>query len=58
MDKKKIIRVDEKEFELEDGAIYPHPIELEEVPSIEEFQKVYNCWGTIFNELKGKINKS
>ena len=53
----KIVRVDEKEFETEDGAVYPHPIELEEVPTIEEFQKIYDYWRTVFNECKREVNQ-
>jgi hypothetical protein len=48
----KVVRVDEKEFETEDGTVYPHPIELEEVPTVEEFQKIYDYWRTVFNECK------
>ena len=37
-----VIRVTKTEFELDDGRVFPHPIELDEVPSVEEFQKIYN----------------
>ncbi|MDB9462549.1 MAG: hypothetical protein ACK6A9_12975 [Dolichospermum sp.] len=37
--RKKVIRVSSTEFELEDGSIFPHAVELEDVPSPEEFQK-------------------
>jgi len=42
--KMKVIRVNESEFELEDGRIYDHPEELSIVPTIEEFQNIYNKW--------------
>ena len=37
-----VVRVTKTEFELDDGRVFPHPIELDEVPSVEEFQKIYN----------------
>ena len=51
MERKKVVRVTATEFELENGDIYPHPIELEEVPSPEEFQKHYDHWSSVFEEL-------
>jgi len=44
MEKKKpmVIRITKEEFELDDGRIFPHVIELDEVPTIEEFQKIYD----------------
>jgi len=42
--KMKVIRVDANEFELEDGRIYDHPISLTEIPTIAEFQNIYNKW--------------
>lgn len=35
-----VIRVDEKEFELDNGDIYPIPFDLDEIPTVEEFQKL------------------
>ncbi|WP_180977001.1 hypothetical protein [Fischerella thermalis] len=32
------------EFELSDGRIYPHVVELDEVPTVEEFQEFYDHW--------------
>jgi hypothetical protein len=46
----KIVRVTETEFELEDGTICPIPFELDEVPTVEEFQKTYDEWLKIFQE--------
>jgi len=37
-----VVRVTKTEFELDDGRVFPHPVELDEVPSVEEFQKIYN----------------
>ena len=39
---KTIIRLTETEFETDDGAIYPIPFEMETVPTIAEFQKIYD----------------
>ena len=56
-DKNKVVRVDKKEFETEDGTIYPHPIELDEIPTIEEFQRIYDYWRQMFDECKRKANQ-
>lgn len=37
-----VVRVTKTEFELDDGRIFPHPVELDDVPTIEEFQKIYD----------------
>lgn len=37
-----VVRVTRTEFELDDGRVFPHPVELDEVPSVEEFQKIYD----------------
>jgi hypothetical protein len=41
-EKPMVIRVTKTEFELDDGRIFPHPVELDEIPTIEEFQKIYD----------------
>ena len=38
----KVIRVTKTEFEVEDGRVFQHVVELDSVPSIEEFQKYLN----------------
>lgn len=38
----KVVRIDENEFELEDGTIYPNIFNMGDIPSIEEFQKIIN----------------
>lgn len=48
---KKVVRVTNIEFELEDGSVFEHPVELEEVPTIEEFQAYYDYWFTFFEEM-------
>lgn len=47
----KVVRVTKTEFELEDGRVYDHPIELEDVPSLEDFQEVYDEWVKKFQEM-------
>jgi len=37
-----VVRVTKDEFELDDGRIFPHVVELDDVPTIEEFQKIYD----------------
>lgn len=37
-----VVRVTKEEFELDDGRVFPHVVELDEVPTIEEFQKIYD----------------
>ena len=47
----KIVRVDKNEFETEDGQVFEHPIPLDEVPSLEEFQKIHNMCATQLNAM-------
>lgn len=41
-----VVRVTDTEFETSDGAVYPHmvPFSPEEVPSLEDFQRIYDHW--------------
>lgn len=38
----KVVRVTSQEFELEDGRVYQHPVELDTVPTVKEFQHIYD----------------
>jgi hypothetical protein len=49
----KVVRVTKTEFELEDGRVYDHPVELEDVPSLEDFQEVYDEWVRKFQDMFG-----
>ena len=49
----KVVRVTKTEFELEDGRVYDHPVELDSVPSLEDFQSVYDEWVKKFQEMFG-----
>lgn len=37
----KVVVVDKNGFKLEDGTYCEHPISLDEAPTLEEFQKIY-----------------
>ena len=49
--KMKVVRVDENEYELEDGHVYEHVVKLDSVPTLEEFQKIYDEQVDKMNEL-------
>ena len=54
MDSRKVIRVTKSEFELEDGRVFQHPVELDDVLSVEEFQAIYDRWRVILlDEIGG-----
>jgi hypothetical protein len=48
----KIVRVSKTEIEMADGTIRPLPFQIDgdEVPSVEEFQAIYDQWLTVFQE--------
>ena len=46
-----VVRVTKTEFELDDGRIFPHPVELDPVPSVEEFQKTYDRSRKLVQEM-------
>ena len=55
MEKKMVVRVTATEFELDDGRLFTHPVELDEIPTPDEFQGIYAQWFTVFqNMLEGK----
>ena len=45
-----IVRVTKTEFETDDGVIYQIPFELDEVPTTEEFQRIYDEWFRLFQQ--------
>ena len=51
---RKIVRVTKTEFETADGTIRPMLFEPDEVPTVEEFQEIYDDWFNVFLE-KGLI---
>ena len=46
-----VVRVTKEEFELDDGRVYPHMVELEEAPTVEEFQKTYDKVRDLFKDM-------
>ena len=46
----KITRVSKTEFETNDGTVHPMLFELDEVPSIADFQAQYDDWFNVFSE--------
>lgn len=53
---KMITRVTKTEFETSDGVIHQIPFELDEEPTLEEFQKMYDDWFRIL-QRKGLIEE-
>lgn len=49
---RKIVKVTKTEFQTEDGTIHPMMFELEEVPTVKEFQKTYDEWLHVFQALE------
>ena len=57
--KMKVIRVDKYEFELENGQVFEHIEPLDEAPTLEEFQKVYDeCCDNMNKILEETKNES
>ncbi len=46
----KIVSVTKTEFVTEDGTVHPILFELEEVPTVKEFQKIYDSWLQVFRD--------
>lgn len=46
----KIIEVNKYGFTFEDGTYCEHPIQLDDVPTLEEFQKIYENSVNIINK--------
>ena len=40
----KVIRVSTTEYETEDGEIHELPFELDEAPTVEQFQRTLDTW--------------
>jgi hypothetical protein len=51
---KMITRITKTEFETDDGEIHQIPFELDEEPTVEEFQKIYDEWFRLFQQ-KGLV---
>jgi hypothetical protein len=46
----KITKVTKTEFETDDGTVHPVMFELDEIPSVDEFQKIYDEWLQVFQD--------
>jgi hypothetical protein len=57
IESKKVVRVTKKEFELEGGRVFEHPVELESSPTVEEFQRIYDSWVETFQKIRGIAKK-
>ena len=42
--KSKVVRVTKTEYETADGEIHELPFELDELPTVEEFQQTLDMW--------------
>jgi len=57
--KMKVVRVTRTEFELDNGDIYPLPFELDETPTLKEFNEIYaNSRTLVENLIAQSRNKS
>ena len=57
--KMKVIRVTKTEFELDNGDIYPLPFELDETPTLKEFNEIYaNSRALVENLISQSKNKA
>ncbi len=50
MGKTVIVRITKTEFETADGRVIPHPVPLDVVPTVEEFQAIYDRWRSVFQQ--------
>ncbi len=51
MEKRMVVRVTSTEFELDNGRVFEMPFELEEVPSLDDFQRIYDKWSSVLQEM-------
>lgn len=51
----KVVRVDAKEFKLENGDVYPIPFKMKKMPSIKEFQKMVDDSKDLMIQLMEKV---
>ena len=45
-----VVRVTRKEFELSNGEVHMHPIELDDTPTLSEFKQYYHYWKKILSK--------
>lgn len=49
--KMRVVRVTKTEFELDNGDVYPLPFELDETPTLKEFNEIYANSRTLVENL-------
>ena len=49
--KMRVVRVTKTEFELDNGDVYPLPFELDETPTLKEFNEIYANSRTLVETL-------
>ena len=54
---KMITRLTRTEYEMDDGTVYPIPFEMDKLPTIEEFQAIYDEWLGLFQQKKLIVNE-
>lgn len=47
----RVVRVTKTEFELDNGDVYPLPFELDETPTLKEFNEIYANSRTLVENL-------
>lgn len=50
----RVVRITKTEFELEDGRVYQHLLPLEKIPSIKQFQSIYDRWEQIIKQKESE----
>ena len=55
---RKIVKVTKTEFTTEDGKVHPMVFDLDEIPTVKEFQKRYDEWLHVFHEKELLKNES
>jgi len=58
--KVRVVQVTETDFRLSDGRVYQHLERLDVVPTVIEFQKIYDYWFKMLKggRLAGKIDRN
>ena len=52
----KLKKVTKTGFTTEDGRVFQHPVELDTLMPLQQFQKIYDRWETIIKEsLSGNL---
>lgn len=52
-----VVRVNKEEYELSDGSIHSFMFELDESPSLEDFQKIYEKSKNNLKEIMSELER-